>query len=123
MCSVAAVEALRKKERPDETQFTTKIGGKLVWVPVISFCKVFILSYAFDALLCPNWPFPPPDRLTRWITLTCCQFSNCTWDVRVHAKRENSHHIIIKYYNCGSMYHWHRCRAVGEYILHTCQKN
>jgi hypothetical protein len=25
---VAAVEALRKKERPDETQFTTKIGGK-----------------------------------------------------------------------------------------------
>ncbi len=25
---VAAVEALRKKERGDETQFTTKIGGK-----------------------------------------------------------------------------------------------
>jgi len=25
---VAAVEALRKKERPDETQFTTEIGGK-----------------------------------------------------------------------------------------------
>jgi hypothetical protein len=25
---VAAVEALRKKERVDETQFTTKIGGK-----------------------------------------------------------------------------------------------
>jgi hypothetical protein len=25
---VAAVEALRKKERQDETQFTTKIGGK-----------------------------------------------------------------------------------------------
>jgi hypothetical protein len=24
----AAVEALRKKERGDETQFTTKIGGK-----------------------------------------------------------------------------------------------
>jgi hypothetical protein len=37
MWSVAAVEALRRKERPDETQFTTKIGGKLVWVPVISF--------------------------------------------------------------------------------------
>jgi hypothetical protein len=27
---VAAVEALRKKGRGDETQFTTKIGGKLV---------------------------------------------------------------------------------------------
>jgi hypothetical protein len=25
---VTAVEALRKKEREDETQFTTKIGGK-----------------------------------------------------------------------------------------------
>jgi hypothetical protein len=35
------VEALRKKERGDETQFTTKIGWKkLVWVPVISFCKI-----------------------------------------------------------------------------------
>jgi hypothetical protein len=26
---VAAVEELRKKERGDETQFTTKIGGKI----------------------------------------------------------------------------------------------
>jgi hypothetical protein len=26
--SVAAVEALRKEKRQDETQFTTKIGGK-----------------------------------------------------------------------------------------------
>jgi len=25
---VAAVQAVRKKERQDETQFTTKIGGK-----------------------------------------------------------------------------------------------
>jgi hypothetical protein len=25
---------------------------KLVWIPVISFCKIFIPSYAFDALLC-----------------------------------------------------------------------
>jgi hypothetical protein len=34
------VEAIRKKERQDETQFTTKIGGKkLVWVPVTSFVK------------------------------------------------------------------------------------
>jgi uncharacterized membrane protein len=33
---VTAVEALRKKERQDETQFTTKIGV------VISFCKIFI---------------------------------------------------------------------------------
>jgi hypothetical protein len=67
---VAAVQALRQKETKDETQFTTKIDGKkLVWVPVISFCKIFILTYAFDALLCRNWPFSPSDRLTLRITL------------------------------------------------------
>jgi hypothetical protein len=34
---VAAVKALSKKETQDETQFTTKFGGKeLVWVPVTS---------------------------------------------------------------------------------------
>jgi hypothetical protein len=48
---VAAVEALRKKERGDETQFTTKFGGK------------------FDALLCRNWLFSPPNRLTLQIIL------------------------------------------------------
>jgi hypothetical protein len=30
---VAAVEALRKKERQDETQFTTKIDGFLSFIP------------------------------------------------------------------------------------------
>jgi hypothetical protein len=50
---VGAVEALRKKEGQEETQFITKIDGKkLVWVLVISFCKIFIPNYAFDALLC-----------------------------------------------------------------------
>jgi hypothetical protein len=42
---------------------------KLVWVPVISFCKIFIPSYTFDALLRRNWPFSPPNRLTLRITL------------------------------------------------------
>jgi hypothetical protein len=42
---VAAVEALRKKERGDETQFTTKIAGKLVWVPVISFSVTHLMPY------------------------------------------------------------------------------
>ncbi len=40
---VAALEALRKKERGDETQFTTKIGGKISLgprLPVISFWKI-----------------------------------------------------------------------------------
>jgi hypothetical protein len=30
---VAAVEALRRKERPDETQFTPKIDGFLSFIP------------------------------------------------------------------------------------------
>jgi len=30
---VAAVEALKKKERQEETQFITKIGGKTSWGP------------------------------------------------------------------------------------------
>ncbi len=30
---VAAVQALRKKETQDETQFTTKIGGKTILGP------------------------------------------------------------------------------------------
>ncbi len=46
---VAVVQALRKNETQDGTQFTTKIG-----VPVISYCKIFIPSYVFDALLCQN---------------------------------------------------------------------
>ncbi len=40
---VAAEEALRKKERGDETQFTTKIGGKtsldFTEFTIISLCK------------------------------------------------------------------------------------
>jgi len=31
---VAAVEALRKKERQDETQFTTKIDGFVSFIPL-----------------------------------------------------------------------------------------
>ncbi len=46
-----------------------KLVKKLVWIPVISFCKSFILSYVFDGMLCQNWPFSPPSRLTLRITL------------------------------------------------------
>jgi hypothetical protein len=58
---VAAMEALKKKERQDEKlSLSPKIGGKLVWIPVILFCKIFIPGYLFDALLCPNWAFFAP---------------------------------------------------------------
>jgi len=47
-----------------------KLLGNLVWVTVILFCKIFIPSYTFDALLCRNWPFSPPHGMTLWITLS-----------------------------------------------------
>ncbi len=60
----AAVEALRKKgKRGDETQFPTKIGGKTSLGPSYFVLSNFIPSYAFDALLCRDWPFSPPNRL------------------------------------------------------------
>ncbi len=37
---VAAVEALQKKERGDETEFTTKIGGKISLDPNYFVCKI-----------------------------------------------------------------------------------
>jgi hypothetical protein len=36
----AELEALRRKERGDETQFTTKIGVKTSLSPNYSFCKI-----------------------------------------------------------------------------------
>jgi len=41
---VAGVEALREKERQDETSLPSILVKKLVWVPVILFCKIFIPS-------------------------------------------------------------------------------
>jgi len=46
---VAAEEALRKNDRQDETQnLPPKLVEKLVWVSVISLCKISIPSYRFD---------------------------------------------------------------------------
>ncbi len=47
---MAAMEALKKKERGHETQFTTKIGGKTSLGPNYFVFKIFILSYAFDIM-------------------------------------------------------------------------
>jgi hypothetical protein len=46
---------------------------KLVWFQVISFCKIFILSYTFDAPIVSkkNWSFSPPNCETLLITLIC----------------------------------------------------
>jgi hypothetical protein len=51
---VAAEEVLKKKAKTGwNSVYHQKIGEKkLVWILVISFCKVFISSYVFDGLLC-----------------------------------------------------------------------
>jgi hypothetical protein len=66
---VAAVETL-EKDRMKLTQ-PPKFVEKLVWIPVFPLCKIFILSYTFDAPLCRNWLFSPPNRLTLYMTLMC----------------------------------------------------
>jgi hypothetical protein len=45
ICS-SAVEALRNKQRKDETQFTTKIGGKT------SLCPSYFILQNFHSWLC-----------------------------------------------------------------------
>jgi hypothetical protein len=53
-----------------------KLLEKLVWVPVILFCKIFIPGYMFDALLCRNWQLSPPKGVTLWITLLLVSLSH-----------------------------------------------
>jgi hypothetical protein len=66
--------AARSGKRKDRMKLCLppKLVEKLVWVPIILLCKIFILRYMFDALLCRNWLFSPPNRETLWITLTLC---------------------------------------------------
>ncbi len=47
---VAVVEALTKYRM--KLSLPSKLVENLDWVPVILLCKIFILSYMFDVLLC-----------------------------------------------------------------------
>jgi hypothetical protein len=49
---VAAVEALRQKERQDETQFTTKIDGFLSFIPRQILMFFFPSFFFFNLTLC-----------------------------------------------------------------------
>jgi hypothetical protein len=53
---VAAVEALRKKERGDETQFTSKIGGKKTSLGPSYF--VFVKFHSQLHIRCLIMPMP-----------------------------------------------------------------
>jgi hypothetical protein len=66
---VAALEALKKKERQDETQFTTtKIGEKTSLGPSY-FALYNFRSRLQSPYLSQNWPFSPPNRRTLRVTL------------------------------------------------------
>jgi hypothetical protein len=101
--------ALRNKERQDETQLAALRSGtrkdrmklslppklleQLVWVPVILLlCKSFIFNYVFDALLCWNWPFSPPNRRTSWINsiilIHFCFFPHPLGTIMIEKKKE-----------------------------------
>jgi hypothetical protein len=54
---VTNVEAFKKKEKHDETSLPPKLVKKLILLFIILFCKIFIPSEGFDALLCQNLPF------------------------------------------------------------------
>jgi hypothetical protein len=70
MCSKEWRRSGKKRKDRMKLSWPPKlVGGKLVWVPVISFCKIFIPSYVFDALLYWNWPFSAPNRMFLRITL------------------------------------------------------
>ncbi len=58
MCSSGGVQ--EKGSDRMKLSLSPKLMEKLVWVPVISFCKIFIPNYTSDALLCQNWPFFSP---------------------------------------------------------------
>jgi len=49
---IIVVEVIKKKGRGDETQFTTKIGGKTNLSPNYFILQNFIPNYTFDALVC-----------------------------------------------------------------------
>jgi hypothetical protein len=77
MIYVTAVEALRKKKKKDRMKLSLspKLVEKLVWVPVIWFCQIFIPSYTFDGPIMPKLavlpPPPYPNHLTLQIKLLC----------------------------------------------------
>jgi hypothetical protein len=75
-----------------------KLSEQLVWVPVILLCKIFIPNYVFDALLCWNWPFSPPNRRTAWTTLLFTftfVFSDIRWVLSWEKKKESQCRSLV----------------------------
>jgi hypothetical protein len=73
---VAAVEWRRSGKRKEGMKLSIppELVEKLVWVPVILFYKISFPVTCLMPLLCRNWPFSPPNRLTVQITLICGRY-------------------------------------------------
>jgi hypothetical protein len=72
---VAVVEALRKKQRQDETQFTIKNGGKK-WFrsQLFPFVKFPFRVMGLMPYYTETGRSCPPNRETLQISLFCCKF-------------------------------------------------
>jgi len=57
VCSSSGGGQEKRKDRMNLSLVPKLVEQQLVWVLVISFCKIFIPSSVFDALLCWSWPF------------------------------------------------------------------
>jgi hypothetical protein len=55
ICSSSGGAQERKRKDTMKLSLSPNLVEKLVWVPVTSFCKIFIPSYAFDVLLLRNY--------------------------------------------------------------------
>jgi hypothetical protein len=79
---VAAVEALRKKESQDETQFTTKFYSFLSFNPPFNANVLFCRSFLNQNPLCvrPNSGFWCCVCLTLRITLLACHLHRPSWE-------------------------------------------
>ncbi len=73
---VAAVEVLRKKKREDENQFTTM--EKLIWVPVISFCKISFPLMHLMTYYAETGLSSPPNRLPDFMDIFIV-YANVCW--------------------------------------------
>ncbi len=107
----AAVEALRKRERQDETQFPIKIDGFLSFIPPLN-ANVLFCRFLLNLTLCCVWPnsgFWCCVFLTLRITLIFCILPRsvffwlnfCYWVTKINPA-EPIQKILVKQKMCQS---------------------
>ncbi len=77
--SAAEMEGLRKKERGDETQFIINSQFAIICLNYVLFYDSSEGNCSFDALLCQNWSFSPPNDPTLRITLLSTEICWICW--------------------------------------------